>query len=99
MALSSAVMRALVIAAAAIAASPAAAQQSYPARPVRIIVPFPPGGSTDPMARWICAKLSERWNQFSLQKNPSLTPSVLYQKHWHLMALHPWDQFVAPHLH
>jgi tripartite-type tricarboxylate transporter receptor subunit TctC len=63
MALSSAVMRALVIAAAAIAASPAAAQQSYPARPVRIIVPFPPGGSTDPMARMIATRLNERWGE------------------------------------
>ena len=63
MALSSAVMRALVIAAAAIAASPAAAQQSYPARPVRLIGPFPPGGSTDPMARMIATRLNERWGE------------------------------------
>ena len=39
------------------------AQQSYPSRPVRYIIPFPPGGSTDPMGRMIAARLSERMGQ------------------------------------
>lgn len=34
---------------------------AYPNRPVRYIIPFPPGGSTDPMGRMIAGKLSERW--------------------------------------
>ena len=39
------------------------AQQNYPARAVRFIVPYPPGGSTDPMARLAANKLAERWGQ------------------------------------
>lgn len=37
--------------------------QSYPAKPVRLIVPYPPGGGTDIMSRAIAAKLSDRWGQ------------------------------------
>src|SRR5688572_16332890 len=39
------------------------AQDSYPTKPVRYILPYPPGGSTDPMARFICGKLSEVWGR------------------------------------
>ncbi len=44
-------------------AGAAVAQQAYPVRPVRYIIPFPPGGSTDPMGRMIATKLSEKWGQ------------------------------------
>jgi len=37
--------------------------QAYPARPVRLIVPFPPGGSVDVVARALTPKLSERLGQ------------------------------------
>ena len=39
------------------------AAQSYPAKAVRMIVPFPPGGGTDYTARLIGQKLSELWAQ------------------------------------
>jgi tripartite-type tricarboxylate transporter receptor subunit TctC len=41
----------------------AAGQPAYPAKPIRFIVPFPPGGSTDPMARMAGGKLAERLGQ------------------------------------
>src|ERR1041384_3693403 len=41
----------------------AAAAQTYPAKPIRIIVHFPPGGPTDLVARAIGQKLTEAWGQ------------------------------------
>ncbi len=53
----------------ALAATHAAAQQPYPNRTVRYVVPYPPGGSTDPMARMVAARLTERWGQSVLVDN------------------------------
>ncbi len=41
-------------------AIPAAAQQDYPNRPIRLIIPFPPGGSNDIVGRAIATQLSEK---------------------------------------
>src|SRR3954468_11280588 len=37
--------------------------QDYPARPVRMVVPFPPGGGVDATARVLGQKLTEAWKQ------------------------------------
>ncbi|HET9405286.1 MAG TPA: tripartite tricarboxylate transporter substrate binding protein [Burkholderiales bacterium] len=44
-------------------AAPALAQDKYPSRPIRMIVPYPPGGSTDPTGRAFAAWLSEALGQ------------------------------------
>ena len=37
--------------------------QNFPDRPLRLIVPFPPGGSTDLLARLVAPKLTDAWQQ------------------------------------
>ncbi|MEA2970938.1 MAG: hypothetical protein QOE78_4199 [Alphaproteobacteria bacterium] len=49
--------------AAMLAALPQAAAQDYPSRPVKIIVPFPAGGTADVMPRVIGEWLSRKWGQ------------------------------------
>jgi tripartite-type tricarboxylate transporter receptor subunit TctC len=44
-------------------AAPVLAQDKYPSRPIRMIVPYPPGGSTDPTGRAFAAWLSETLGQ------------------------------------
>ena len=47
----------------------AAAQQGYPNKPVRIIVPYPPGGTADIVGRTIADKLSGTWAQSVIVEN------------------------------
>jgi tripartite-type tricarboxylate transporter receptor subunit TctC len=50
-------------------AGAAAAQENFPARQVRLVVPYPPGGTTDIMGRVVAQRLAERWNQRVVVEN------------------------------
>jgi tripartite-type tricarboxylate transporter receptor subunit TctC len=61
----------LILAASLLAASAACAQGTYPSRPVKVIVPFPPGGATDVIVRVIAQKLSASLGQqFYAENHP-----------------------------
>ena len=50
---------------------PAAFAQSFPARPVRVVIPFPPGGTLDAVGRMLAQKLSEQTGQaFVIENKP-----------------------------
>jgi len=57
------VLKSFAVALALCLAGAAFAQDKFPDKPVRFIVPFPPGGGTDALARILGAKLSEQWGQ------------------------------------
>src|SRR2546422_5391389 len=57
-------LRSFIALCAALLAAPAAlAQQSYPQKPIRYIVPFPAGGIADVFARIIGGRIAEAWGQ------------------------------------
>jgi tripartite-type tricarboxylate transporter receptor subunit TctC len=57
-----------VAAAAACAALPATAQ-TYPSKPIRWIIPFPPGGGTDVISRTLATELTKAWGQQVIADN------------------------------
>ena len=70
------ILRALAIAVACALAAPAAAQ-NWPARPVRIIAPFSPGGGTDIVGRFLAQKLTEQTGgSFVVENRPGAGATI-----------------------
>jgi tripartite-type tricarboxylate transporter receptor subunit TctC len=53
----------------ALFAGPGWSQSSYPAKPVRIVVPFPPGQAADTFSRMLVERLSALWGQQVVVEN------------------------------
>src|SRR5690242_17874811 len=43
--------------------------QTYPSKPIKIVVPYPPGGFNDTLGRTLAAKFSEAWGQPAVVEN------------------------------
>src|SRR5215213_7274810 len=65
-------MRILAALALALVSAASPAQDGWPSRPVRVVVPFAPGGGTDVVARILALKLTERLGQsFFVENRPA----------------------------
>ena len=96
---------AFLIFAAVVATTPAAAQ-SYPTKPVRILVGAPPGGGTDIIARMLAEKFSEAFKQsFVVENRPGASNTIAADltvkappDGYTLLAATNTGQAIAPHL-
>jgi tripartite-type tricarboxylate transporter receptor subunit TctC len=67
----------LLVAFAGLVLALAASAQTYPSKPVKLIVTYPPGGSSDLMARILGQKLSELWGQpVVIESKPGAAGSI-----------------------
>jgi tripartite-type tricarboxylate transporter receptor subunit TctC len=85
------------VAAACAVALPALGQDaaSFPNRPVRIVVGFPPGGSSDVTARIVAERMSEEWKQPVLVENKPGAAATIAAAH---VAGSPADGYTVLHL-
>jgi tripartite-type tricarboxylate transporter receptor subunit TctC len=76
----------------ALASASAFAQQTYPAKPIKIIVPFPPGGAADLVARVVGQKLSENIKQPVIVENRPGADTIIAME---LVAKAPPDGYTV----
>jgi tripartite-type tricarboxylate transporter receptor subunit TctC len=72
------------------AAAAATAADAYPAKPIRMIVPFPPGGLSDGLARIIGQHLAQEWGQQTVVDNRPGASTILAAE---LVAKSPGDGY------
>ena len=81
----------LVLAAGLLPGTTSLAQDAYPSKPVRIVVPYPPGGASDVTARLLGQKLSEFWGQQVVVDNRPGANGIVALEH---VAKQPADGYV-----
>jgi len=90
---------AVLIMALAVWAAPAPAQQDYPNRPIRLITPAAPGGTTDILARLFGAKLTEVFKQQVIVDNRASASGVVAAEMTANAAPDGYTLFMAYHQH
>jgi tripartite-type tricarboxylate transporter receptor subunit TctC len=79
-----------LIAIVSLAPCAAAWAQSFPVKPIRIVVPFPPGGTSDVLSRLIGPKLTEKWGQqVIIESRPGAAGAIAFE----LLAKSPADGY------
>ena len=76
----------LILTVMAMTGSPAFAADVFPSRPIKIVVPFAPGGTTDILARMLGQKLTESWGQTVVVDNRPSAGGVVASEMLHTSA-------------
>jgi tripartite-type tricarboxylate transporter receptor subunit TctC len=93
------VLYAIALAAASPAAAFADAVSDYPSRPIRVITPAAPGGTTDFLARLLAAHLTKAWNQQAIVDNRGSAAGVTAAEITKNAAPDGYTLFVPYHQH
>ena len=84
---------ALWIVAATVLAAPAWSQDSYPSKPIALVVPFPPGGPADALARVVADKIGASMGQAVVVENQPEVHNVIVCT---LCSCYPWPVLGLP---